>query len=86
MQQSVALHNLVETSNCKEIKIKKPNFIHSDVEYSIDPVLLVPGDIIVLPPNGMIMPCDAVLLSGHCIVNESMLTGEYTSTSKYYFI
>lgn len=36
---------------------------------------LVPGDVIVIPSNGTIMPCDAVLVSGTCIVNESMLTG-----------
>ena len=36
---------------------------------------LVPGDLIVIPSNGMIMPCDAVLVQGTCIVNESMLTG-----------
>lgn len=36
---------------------------------------LVPGDIIVVPANGMIMPCDAALVQGTCIVNESMLTG-----------
>lgn len=36
---------------------------------------LVPGDVLVVPENA-IMPCDGVLLSGSCIVNESMLTGE----------
>lgn len=36
---------------------------------------LVPGDILVIPPRGMSMPCDAALLSGHAIVNEAMLTG-----------
>jgi len=36
---------------------------------------LVPGDVIAIPDN-CIMPCDMVLLSGQCIVNESMLTGE----------
>lgn len=36
---------------------------------------LVPGDIIELPKYGGIIVCDAVLLSGTCIVNESMLTG-----------
>lgn len=70
------MHDLVESATCHEIKIRKPNFINSDAEYNIDPVLLVPGDVIVLPSNGMTMPCDAVLLSGHCIVNESMLTGK----------
>lgn len=37
---------------------------------------LVPGDLMVIPSNGTIMPCDAVLVTGTCIVNESMLTGE----------
>lgn len=36
---------------------------------------LVPGDILVVPPTGMTVPCDAALLSGHAIVNEAMLTG-----------
>ncbi len=36
---------------------------------------LVPGDVIVVPPHGCVMACDAVLLSGNAIVNESMLTG-----------
>ena len=36
---------------------------------------LVPGDIILVPENTR-MPCDAILLSGSWIVNESMLTGE----------
>jgi P-type E1-E2 ATPase len=36
---------------------------------------LVPGDVIVVPDN-CLMPCDLILLSGSCIVNESMLTGE----------
>ncbi|MEQ2181945.1 hypothetical protein GOODEAATRI_016938, partial [Goodea atripinnis] len=37
---------------------------------------LVPGDVISIPANGMVMPCDAVLLQGTCVVNESMLTGD----------
>jgi cation-transporting ATPase 13A2 len=36
---------------------------------------LVPGDIIELE-NDMLLPCDILLFSGECIVNESMLTGE----------
>lgn len=42
---------------------------------------LVPGDVIVVPPHGCIMACDAVLLSGNCIVNESMLTGKISVPS-----
>ena len=37
---------------------------------------LVPGDVIVVPAHGCIMTCDAVLITGTCIVNESMLTGQ----------
>lgn len=36
---------------------------------------LVPGDVIEVPENRVI-PCDVILLTGSCIVNESMLTGE----------
>jgi cation-transporting ATPase 13A2 len=36
--------------------------------------LLVPGDIIEV--ERMKLPCDMILLSGECVVNESMLTGE----------
>uniref|UniRef100_A0A3Q4GEA2 ATPase 13A3 n=1 Tax=Neolamprologus brichardi TaxID=32507 RepID=A0A3Q4GEA2_NEOBR len=43
---------------------------------------LVPGDVIAIPANGMIMPCDAVLVRGTCIVNESMLTGESVPVTK----
>lgn len=35
---------------------------------------LVPGDVIEVPMGKM--PCDAILLNGSAIVNESMLTGE----------
>ena len=37
---------------------------------------LVPGDVIIVPAKGCTMTCDAVLLSGNAIVNESMLTGQ----------
>lgn len=42
---------------------------------SIFAVRLVPGDVIVIPPSGCLVPCDAVLIAGTCIVNESALTG-----------
>ena len=37
---------------------------------------LVPGDVLEIPRHGCTMQCDAVLISGNCIVNESMLTGK----------
>lgn len=43
---------------------------------------LVPGDIIEIPKTGFTMPCDAVLINGNCIVNESMLTGESVPVTK----
>jgi magnesium-transporting ATPase (P-type) len=36
---------------------------------------LVPGDLMVVP-DGIKLPCDAILIQGDCVTNESMLTGE----------
>lgn len=67
------------------VKIVKPfSFIYclyifslftTDIEQAMS-TELVPGDIIAIPANGMVMPCDAILFQGTCVVNESMLTGE----------
>ncbi|BFZ23540.1 hypothetical protein BsWGS_26579 [Bradybaena similaris] len=43
---------------------------------------LVPGDVIEIPRHGCDMQCDAVLVTGNCIVNESMLTGESVPVTK----
>ncbi|KYM79315.1 putative cation-transporting ATPase 13A3, partial [Atta colombica] len=43
---------------------------------------LVPGDIIKLPKHRATLVCDAVLLTGQCILNESMLTGESVPITK----
>lgn len=42
----------------------------------VESTRVVPGDIIHIPPHGCVLQCDAVLLTGTCIVNESMLTGK----------
>uniref|UniRef100_M3ZAC5 Polyamine-transporting ATPase 13A2 n=1 Tax=Nomascus leucogenys TaxID=61853 RepID=M3ZAC5_NOMLE len=42
----------------------------------VDSSELVPGDCLVLPQEGGLMPCDAALVTGECMVNESSLTGE----------
>lgn len=45
---------------------------------------LIPGDIYeVSDPSITVFPCDSILLSGDCVVNESMLTGESVPVSKY---
>ena len=44
---------------------------------------LVPGDVLLLPTSGgYMMECDAVLIEGTCVVNESMLTGESIPITK----
>lgn len=47
----------------------------------MDAAELVPGDIIQIEDH-MALPCDAVLLHGTCIMNESMLTGESVPVMK----
>lgn len=42
----------------------------------VDSSELVPGDCLVLPQEGGLVPCDAALVAGECMVNESSLTGQ----------
>lgn len=44
---------------------------------------LVPGDIVKVP-EGLVLPCDMILLTGTCIVNEAILTGESIPVIKSY--
>ncbi|XP_068624678.1 probable cation-transporting ATPase W08D2.5 [Battus philenor] len=48
----------------------------------VDSRSLSPGDVLVIPPNGCTLHCDAVLLTGSAILNESMLTGESVPVTK----
>ena len=61
-----------------EVSVMKPDG-HLEEINSLE---LVPGDLIVIPKNGGTMHCDAVLISGTAIVNESMLTGESIPVTK----
>ncbi|KAI8048154.1 uncharacterized protein B0P05DRAFT_481058, partial [Gilbertella persicaria] len=47
----------------------------------VSSVELVPGDLVDIA-NVHTVPCDAMLVSGDCILNESMLTGESVPVSK----
>ncbi|XP_032564727.1 cation-transporting ATPase 13A2 isoform X3 [Chiroxiphia lanceolata] len=51
-------------------------------ETMVSSVELVPGDCISIPGDGLLVPCDAALLTGECMVNESMLTGESVPVMK----
>ncbi|XP_042354319.1 polyamine-transporting ATPase 13A3-like isoform X4 [Plectropomus leopardus] len=77
-KQYVMLHDMVAAHSVVRVSVCRGN---KDIEQAMS-TELVPGDVIVVPANGMIMPCDAVLTSGTCIVNESMLTGESVPVTK----
>ena len=66
-----ALHSTISivTSSIKE------GSESSRTTRTIDTSLLVPGDVVRVEANADIFPCDAVLMSGSCLINESMLTG-----------
>ncbi|KAL0236259.1 hypothetical protein GEMRC1_002841 [Eukaryota sp. GEM-RC1] len=50
---------------------------------TIDSSLLLPGDIISIPTTSTsLIPCDCVLLSGSCLVNEAAMTGESNPVPK----
>uniref|UniRef100_A0A665U6L9 Polyamine-transporting ATPase 13A3 n=1 Tax=Echeneis naucrates TaxID=173247 RepID=A0A665U6L9_ECHNA len=72
LHDMVASHSVVRVSVCRGGK---------DIQEAMS-TELVPGDVVIIPANGIIMPCDAVLIQGTCIVNESMLTGESIPVTK----
>ncbi|NXN19454.1 AT134 ATPase, partial [Indicator maculatus] len=77
-QQSVKLHRLVESHNNIRITVcrNKEGFQELESQH------LVPGDTMILKEGKTLLPCDAILLSGQCTVNESMLTGESIPVTK----
>ncbi|XP_052082525.1 polyamine-transporting ATPase 13A3-like isoform X4 [Mytilus californianus] len=71
-----ALRNTIDSSSIVTVCRGRDEYIEISSED------LVPGDVIEIPRNGCIMQCDAVLVAGNCIVNESMLTGESVPVTK----
>ncbi|XP_006883756.1 PREDICTED: probable cation-transporting ATPase 13A2 [Elephantulus edwardii] len=69
-KQSQTLRDMVKLS--VQVCVCRPG---GEVEW-VDSSELVPGDCLVLPQEGGLMPCDAALVAGECMVNESSLTGE----------
>uniref|UniRef100_A0A8C2U7L6 ATPase cation transporting 13A2 n=1 Tax=Coturnix japonica TaxID=93934 RepID=A0A8C2U7L6_COTJA len=69
-KQSTTLRNMARMSI--SIRVRRAD----GEEAMVSSAELVPGDCISLPLDGVLVPCDAALLTGECMVNESMLTGE----------
>uniref|UniRef100_A0A8C3JSG6 ATPase cation transporting 13A2 n=1 Tax=Calidris pygmaea TaxID=425635 RepID=A0A8C3JSG6_9CHAR len=75
-KQTATLQNMAKMS--VGVRVHRP----SGEEMVVSSADLVPGDCISLPADGMLVPCDAALLTGECMVNESMLTGESVPVMK----
>ncbi|CAH2247932.1 probable cation-transporting ATPase 13A4 [Pelobates cultripes] len=76
--QSVKLHRMVESHNNVMVTVLQKNGVIDKMESRH----LVPGDVLILTGNKFYLPCDAILISGGCIVNEGMLTGESIPVTK----
>ena len=76
-QQAEMLHGLVAEGAGGGVDV-----LRGDVTSHVEGELLCPGDVVKLPPQGCVLPCDAVLLTGSAIVNEAMLTGESVPVTK----
>ncbi|NXJ19242.1 AT132 ATPase, partial [Dicrurus megarhynchus] len=75
-KQSTTLRNMARMS--VGVQVRRP----SGEELVLSSAELVPGDCIRLPAAGALLPCDAALLTGECMVNESLLTGESVPVMK----
>ncbi|EYC46091.1 hypothetical protein Y032_0408g925 [Ancylostoma ceylanicum] len=73
--QEKKLRSMVQSSN--EVDV-----LRADGVKTISSEELVPGDIFLVPAHGGVLQCDAVLMNGTAIVNESMLTGESVPITK----
>ncbi|OWR45405.1 putative cation-transporting ATPase 13A3 [Danaus plexippus plexippus] len=80
-QMSRNLHRMAGSTSSFTVTVLRPTK-HGREECVVNASRLVPGDVMVLPPDGCVMPCDAMLVTGTCIVNESMLTGESVPVMK----
>ncbi|XP_066458073.1 probable cation-transporting ATPase 13A5 [Eleutherodactylus coqui] len=76
--QSVKLHHMVESHNNVLVSVLQRNGVVEEIESKY----LVPGDVMILSEKKFYLPCDALLLSGGCVINEGMLTGESVPVTK----
>ncbi|EFX79100.1 hypothetical protein DAPPUDRAFT_53014, partial [Daphnia pulex] len=78
-RQSETLKNMTAAHISSMVTVCRSGEVYENI-YAIR---LVPGDVIAIPPTGFMMPCDAVLVAGTCIVNESVLTGRLLNLLSY---
>ncbi|XP_030793103.1 probable cation-transporting ATPase 13A4 isoform X3 [Rhinopithecus roxellana] len=77
-EQSVKLHHLVESHNSITVSVCGRKAGVQELESHV----LVPGDLLILTGNKVLMPCDAILIEGSCVVDEGLLTGESIPVTK----
>ena len=68
--------NKMATSSMEVLTLRKGIFT------AIESTELLPGDVLFIPRDGLLLCCDAVLVSGSAIVNECSLTGESVPVNK----
>ncbi|KAL2809495.1 hypothetical protein BJX63DRAFT_423820 [Aspergillus granulosus] len=86
----VSIGTTVVETNATMSRLKEMSHFECDIRVlrngfwrSVTSQELVPGDVFEFSDPSLIqVPCDCILLSGDCIVNESMLTGESVPVSK----
>lgn len=79
-KQSLSLRELVEKSRPDSVTVKCLD-ANEQFNQRMSPLDLAPTDLVVIE-NGLILPCDLLLVEGSCIVNECMLTGESIPVNK----
>ncbi|XP_044145829.1 probable cation-transporting ATPase 13A5 isoform X3 [Bufo gargarizans] len=77
-KQSVKLRHMVESHNNVMVSVLQKNGVVKEVESKY----LVPGDVLIISEKKFYLPCDALLLTGGCVTNEGMLTGESVPVTK----
>ncbi|KAG8581500.1 hypothetical protein GDO81_007691, partial [Engystomops pustulosus] len=76
--QSVKLHKMVSSNNSMKVTILGKD---GDIQ-ELESQYLVPGDVMILTGRRIYLPCDSLLITGSCVVNEGMLTGESVPVTK----
>ena len=65
-----------------DVVVHRRNNENEIIKETISSIELCPGDVFEIPEDGMVMPCDSIVLNGNVIINEAMLTGESTPIFK----